>query len=115
MNGVIRRGLSFRHCDKCNSPILVGLDSDLMALVAIIDPATVTDAGEALGLLASRLSYTLRNGKRSRYLDPRSALTIAAQPAHLIPVVLSHNCDRLPASCYRRSRRLSAADMTPPY
>lgn len=52
-----RRVASLGHCRKCGQPILSGLDDDICALDAHVDPDPVTPEGEFLGVLAGRLSY----------------------------------------------------------
>jgi len=83
---------------RCGQPLLVGLDGDLAALVARVDPEPLTALGEVQALTARRATYALRG----QALDRRDRWSIPGHPpSHALPVHAEHRCGQpLPADCY---------------
>ena len=96
------RGLRARRCRSCGAPILRGLDEDITALVATVDPAPLSAVGEAIARLQGRHTYELRRLNRVPQLMLRNYLTIASRPpgsktwAGPIDVVAEHGCHAFP-------------------
>lgn len=83
---------------RCGATVLTGLDNDLAALVARVDPEPLTALGEVQALTAGRTTYALRG----QALDRRDRWSIPGHPpSHALPVHAEHRCgEPLPADCY---------------
>lgn len=93
-SGVSRR-VTARACLRCGAPVLAGLDGDVMAFEARVDPEPLNGLGEALAVLEGRGTWALHR-EQSRYvLDTRDSHEIAAHPATSQPredVLREHRC-----------------------
>lgn len=78
--GVTRR-VTARACQRCGGALLVGLDDDVCALEATVDPQPLSALGEALALLEGRGTWHLRRERDRFVLDPRDQTNIRAHPA----------------------------------
>lgn len=116
-NGISRRA-RIRSCRTCRHPVLAGLDADICALPAIVDPHPLTGLGEMLACLEHRLTYELRSsGNRGYRLNERDADKIAYSPAGTrtdLDVLRAHSCHARPLSApettdtvFARSQRLN--------
>jgi hypothetical protein len=83
----------WRQCRQCGAACLAGLDADVMALQAFVDPTPLDARGEALALLSDRRTYTLRLRPKPR-LDRRDADAITGEPAGTpgLTVLPWHHC-----------------------
>lgn len=82
-----------RWCPGCGLVVLVGLDADVAALPAVVDPRLVTLRGEARALARGRTSYQLVGGVDAARLEYRDAFAVAGRPANRVDVLVSHSCD----------------------
>ena len=73
---------------KKPKPVLVGLDEDVMAAVATVDPDPVDRLGEVVALLGGRASYSLIAGE----LHFRDPVWHVLDPRY--PCVVEHSCGR---------------------
>lgn len=97
-DGISRRAKT-TFCADCHRPVVRGLDADVAALVAVVDPAPLTPVGEVLALAAGRRTYDL-TWRGARYeLDPREPGHIRTRPAsRKYHVTADHQCgNSLPA------------------
>ncbi|HEU5084459.1 MAG TPA: hypothetical protein VFU14_14040 [Acidimicrobiales bacterium] len=92
-NGVTRAAQP-RGCRHCHTPVLVGLDGDVAAVEATVDPTPLSTLGEALAVLTGRRLYTLRRYTGRYHLGDRSPLMIRATPADAAryDVLANHVC-----------------------
>jgi len=90
----VYRGVTTHRCRTCQAQILEGLDEDVCAFRAVVDPDPLTPMGEALALLAGRRSYEIRRHSGGWALWHRDRWQIrgrVAGPKYL--VVADHQCD----------------------
>lgn len=86
----LRQGVAERReCRRCRAVILAGIDPDLNARAAVLDPLPVTPAGELAALLAGGESFDLLRGEDISY---RAGWSIAWRPANTSPVLVTHIC-----------------------
>lgn len=81
-----------KRCPRCRAHILVGLDSDVAALSAAVDPGPLTIRDEATALLAGRRTYRLAAHGRRLVLRYRDRWQITGQPPGTVHVVAEHRC-----------------------
>jgi hypothetical protein len=83
----------WRQCRLCGAPCIAGLDAEVMALQAFVDPTPLDARGEALALLSDRRTYVLRLRPKPR-LDRRDADAITGEPAGTpgLTVLPWHHC-----------------------
>lgn len=94
----------------CGAWTLVGLDDDLLAIQARVDPTPLTPAGELACVLAGRPTYDLTNRGGRRVLDLRDDYAIRARP----PAAPGARYDVLPAHrCHQPTPGVQAASTTP--
>lgn len=92
-NDRIGRRVHTRRCRHCRYTILVGLDNDMCALPAYVDPLPLAPIGEAVALLDGRSTYALRIGIGRAELQIRDRWQIAATPAgSRLDVLAAHRC-----------------------
>lgn len=87
-------------CPHCHQPTLTGLDNDLCAGTARVDPHPVGAVGETLAQLTGRATYTLHRTAGRYELQIRDPWQIAGQPAGIgrNDVLAEHRCNSpLPA------------------
>jgi hypothetical protein len=95
-DGITRKAKLRTH--TCGLLVLTGLDADLAAFPATVDPTPLTTTGEMLALLGNRDTYDYR--PTTHELDgPRNALRITWAPANTRPgihVLPAHACNQPP-------------------
>lgn len=91
----VGRAARARTCRRCGRTILVGLDGDLCADVALADPSPLSVLGEAAALVLGRRTYSLRWASSRLELDYRSSFHIRPHRDRL-DVVAEHDCHSLP-------------------
>lgn len=115
----IGRAVRATACRKCHAHTLTGLDGDLCAGVARVDPEPIDAIGEALALLTGRRTYCLHNSGDRYELQLRDQWKITGAPAGTRPydVVAEHTCDavNLPSRPSVYARPAAAYDDQPPY
>ena len=79
VNGRTRRARA-TNC-RCGAPVISGLDADICALVATVDPRPLSAQGEALALITDRRTWTFRTVGERLVLDVRDDYAIRAMPA----------------------------------
>lgn len=84
-------------CRSCGAKVLRGLDADVCAMTATVDPDPISPQGEALARLADRRTYDLRPSGNRWELNVRDRWHIrgrpAGQPAGLrFDVLAEHRC-----------------------
>ena len=95
------RGLRARWC-ACGAPTLAGLDEDVTALPATVDPAPLSEQGEAIARIQGRQTYELRRLNGIPQLMRRNAFTIKSRPpgaktwAGMIDIVAEPSCHSFP-------------------
>lgn len=105
-------------CRRCHAPILTGLDSDVAALPARVDPEPVDQAGELLAVLAGRATYALRRAGLRLELDARSSFHMKTPPGNgRFDVLAEHACGTPPlpttASALHRGPAPTQGDSVP--
>lgn len=86
---------------ECGAPVLSGLDSDLCAWPATVDPTPLTPTGEMLALLGGRTTYDYWTA--SRQLHRRVDVAITGHPATdtgSTRVLATHICGTPPLPAY---------------
>lgn len=93
------RTLRRRRCRTCHTWTLVGLDNDVCALIATINPSPLSPAGEALARLDGLATYHLRHDRGGELeLFKRDRWQISGNPAgdhdrlHPADIVSDHRC-----------------------
>ena len=87
------RGVTHHRCRTCKAQILEGLDEDVCAFRATVDPDPLTPLGEALALIADRRTYELRRHSRGWALWHRDRWQITGRVAgSKYLVVADHQC-----------------------
>lgn len=83
-----------RRCRDCHARILTGLDDDIAALRADVEPTPVTALGEMIAHLEGRRTYALVHNFGRLVLDYRDANRIAHRPAGTgrLDVLVEHRC-----------------------
>ena len=107
------RKASGTRCRRCHARLLTGLDHDLCAGQALVDPFPLTPMGELLALLAGRPTYRLVPAGHGRFeLDYRDEWQIANKPPGKFDVLAAHKCNSppLPATGWTKD----AETCTPP-
>lgn len=95
-HGGATRTVRIRLCSRCHNPILTGLDADICALPARVDPVPVSELGEALARIDNRCTYDYVKTRAVPVLEYRESWTIAAP--RRFPVLAEHKCGHpLPA------------------
>ena len=94
----VHRAAKARTCRHCHQPTFTGLDNDMCAYTATVDPAPLSAAGEVLALMFGRRTYTFTwYPSRGRYeIDLRDQWSIESKPPGANPntdVVSEHVCD----------------------
>jgi hypothetical protein len=90
----------------CGAWTLVGLDDDVLAFTARVDPTPLTPAGELACVLAGRPTYDLTRRGTRRVLDARDDHALRARP----PAAPGARYDVLPAHrCHQPVPGSSAA------
>lgn len=97
------RNASTRRCPTCSQIVLYGLDGDVCALSARVDPTPLTVLGEAVAVISGRGTYNLtRVGGRQRlYLRDADAI----EGDRRYPVVPEHRCG---APLHQHAERIAA-------
>jgi hypothetical protein len=67
-------------CARCSSWTLLGLDGDVLAHTARVDPTPLSAQGELVALLTSRRTWTLTRTGRHLALDDRDPWRTAGRP-----------------------------------
>lgn len=120
IDGVGRKARA-SQCDQCRAWVLVGLDGDRCAGVAVAEATPTDTLGEVVAILAGRLTYRMYAIGSRIELDYRSPMHIAGakKPGVDIDVHAEHRCGHpLPAvaSVQPMSRLTSANyDGDPPF
>ncbi len=85
-----------RRCPRCGAVVLAGLDADLAALRAVVDPAPLSAQAELAALLAGRRTFRLANADGGRVeIDARDHFAISATPpGGNVIVVAAHECGK---------------------
>jgi hypothetical protein len=88
-----RRAAFPAHCSRCGRVVLTGLDSDVCAFTATVDPWPADLVAETLAILAGRDTYNAHRELGGRIeLERRNQDTVRNPIRGL--VVLAHDCDR---------------------
>lgn len=90
-DGTTRRAQP-RLCRRCNAHVIVGLDCDLVALPAQVDPTPLTAAGEVVALAQARRTLRLTPDGGRHTLDYRDSWRITGHPAETCVVLPEHRC-----------------------
>jgi hypothetical protein len=94
----ISRAVHAARC-RCGARVLRGLDAEMCALPAVVDPAPLDPAGEMQALITGRATYRLRHINTRWEIDRRSPFDISAQPAGIVDVIAEHECGvQIPAN-----------------
>jgi len=99
-DGITRR-IRARRCTKCAAITLRGLDGDVAALPARVDPEPISADGELAALLTGRRTYTLRTDGDRLQLD------------HARPLAHQRQTRRRIRRCPRRTRLRQTAAHSP--
>lgn len=115
VNG-ITRAARIRTCPTCRHTTITGLDADLAALPAIVDPSPLTSLSEAFAIMAGRITYALVVGRGGRLeLDHRTSFHIAGK--RQVDVLATHVCNTSPLpsqpSVYQRTVAAPAGSEPP--
>lgn len=91
------RSAGMERCSKCKAPVVAGLDEDVCAFRAHVDPQPLGPLGEALARLAGRGTYDLERAGLEWRLTRRTRWVIQARPpGHqgrgAADVVAEHRC-----------------------
>lgn len=91
----VHRGARPGVCRDCRRPVLLGLDADRCACVAVVDPHEIDPVGEILAVRIGLMTYNLTHsysakGKRRWILDTRMVCMIEAPRRSA--VVAAHRC-----------------------
>lgn len=82
-------------CPRCDAAVIVGLDSHIAALPAVVDPLPLDPHAELDARLAGRMTYDLIRVSGRQELSPRD-YDLTHRPH---PVVATHTCPGpIPAS-----------------
>lgn len=98
-DAAIARAASAKEC-ACGAPVLVGLDEDVMALTATVDPEPLRPAEELLAMAEGRWVYRIREHDGRRELHRRDGWQIRGEPAkpdgrpRPVIIVREHRCER---------------------
>lgn len=115
----ISRAARAHRCKHCGRFILTGLDNNMCAGVADVDPVPLAPLGEALAIIAGRSTYALRKTPGRLELQLRDSWQITGKPAGTtrFDVVAQHTCDaiNLPALPSVLARPAEADHEHPPY
>lgn len=92
------RGAKPRICERCNAPVLIGLDDDIAALDVTADPTPLDALGEILAVAQGRRTYTLAVTGGRHELNYRDEYRIRgrAPGAGHYDVVPEHRCGIAP-------------------
>lgn len=91
----VTRKVTARSCRRCGGPVLAGIDGDVMAFEATVDPEPLNRIGEALAVLEGRGTWALNREADRFVLNPRDSHEIAHHPATTRSredVVREHRC-----------------------
>jgi hypothetical protein len=93
--GDATRAARLRQCPRCRGAVLVGLDGDVAAGTARVDPAPLNSLGEAAALIDGRRTYTISGDKHRKQIDYRQDWHISegTKGRH---VVAEHKCEWTP-------------------
>lgn len=118
------RAARVRQCG-CGLPILAGLDDEIAALEASVDPVPIGPLGEMLARIEHRATFDLRREGKRWVLDYRDYRRITARPAgsqQRVDVVREHRCGSRPvsdpeavATSFAETRPRLPAGSTPPF
>lgn len=89
------RAAHLRLCPRCHGAVLVGLDADVAAGLATVDPAPLNSLGEAHALLNGGRTYSVRTVGKRKEIDYRYAHNIDDGTAGK-HVVAEHQCEYTP-------------------
>lgn len=88
----IERRARLSRCRRCHQPILVGLDADMCAFPAIVDPFALDESGELKALINERSTYRVFETFERVELDHRTPWHIAGTPPTQCVVFAEHKC-----------------------
>lgn len=117
-NGLTRRARA-RRCTTCRTYLLAGLDGDLCAFPAYVDPTPLSAHGEAAALILGRRTYALWHRGGRLELTPRDRWQIKGSPAghpkNRFDVHAEHICGSgpLPSAPSVHERFTTAVPLTP--
>lgn len=118
-DGLTRRARA-RRCKQCRAYLLAGLDGDICALPAYVDPTPLSALGEAAALILGRRTYALWYFGGRLELSPRDQFQIkgspAGQPKNRFDVHVEHICGSgpLPSAPSVHERFLAPAAVLDP-
>lgn len=92
----INRRVSATRCRTCGHRILTGLDDDICAHAARLDPTALSSLGELAAQLTGLATYQLRRDGNRIVIDRRDQFSIEGDPAdtHTRPIHPEHQCGR---------------------
>lgn len=123
----VSRTVHAARCKKCRRMLYTGLDADLIAGVARVDPDPISATGEAVAHLLGLRTYSLRWQLDSLTLDLRTHFEIRGHPAGTVhqagrpppyDVVAEHRCDVLAlpgVESVHNTPRIPDYNAPPPY
>ena len=121
-DGISRRARP-TTCKTCHTQILTGLDADIAAGTAHVDPVPLTSLGELAAHLTELATYHLRTSGQRIVLDRRDQFSIAGNPADTNTrgdILPEHQCGRawtgpLTQPTHFNTTPAAAIGATPPY
>lgn len=116
INNGITRAARPRRCPTCRATTITGLDADLASLPAIVDPTPLSPLGEALALIAGRITYALDTRGQRFELDHRTSFHIKGGRRD-VDVLATHICGAPPLpsqpTVHQRTVRLPVGSEPP--
>jgi hypothetical protein len=88
----VERRARLTRCRRCRQPILVGLDADICAFPARVDPFPVDEIGELKALASERPTYQVHETIGRVELDYRTQWHVAGTPPTRCVVFAEHEC-----------------------
>lgn len=119
IGGVGRRARA-RICKSCRAEIITGLDGELCALEAIVDPTPLDGLGEVLAQLQGRRTYDLTPDAGRYVLGYRTDWRISHRPARSgrFDVMPEHRCGLAPlpeVASFTETHRLAPPPAEAPF
>lgn len=84
-----RRLAAYHHCHKCQAIVLTGLDHDVAAFTATVDPTPLDPRLELAAVLTGRRTYAAWPAAGGYHLEVRDEVTMED---HTHPALPAHRC-----------------------
>lgn len=107
------RGARLTKCRRCGAWTITGLDNDVAAFQATVDPSPLTPRQEYLCILAGRRTYDLETSAARIVLHHRDVYGLATPSRYT--VVPQHRCGATFPTINIRQRTTSQHTDTPPF